>query len=166
MDNCNPSEERIAQLYKIMYEHMLSYAKAVLLDHNLAEEAVQNTFCIACMKPEEALGSNNPNGWLIVTLQNVMRNMKRERANMGRLIMETLRVEDIQEAQTQDEENVDILYSDVSARSDFKLLKWIVLDGYSMMEAADELGITVSACSKRVQRIKRLLRKKFSRFQK
>ena len=76
--------------------------------------------------------------------------------------METLRVEDIQEAQTHDEENVDILYSDVSARSDFKLLKRIVLDGYSMMEAADELGITVSACSKRVQRIKKLLRKKFS----
>lgn len=166
MDSYNPGEDQIAQLYTLMYERMLSYAKVVLLDHSLAEEAVQSTFCIACMKSNEVSASNNPNGWLMVTLQNVMRNMKRERANMGRLIMETLRAEDIQEAQTQDEENVDILYSDVSARSDFKLLKRIVLDGYSMMEAADELGITVSACSKRVQRIKRFLRKKISRFQK
>ena len=89
MDSYNPDEDQIAQLYTLMYERMLSYAKVVLLDHGLAEEAVQNTFCIACMKPNEVSASNNPNGWLMVTLQNVIRNMKRERASMGRLIMGT-----------------------------------------------------------------------------
>ena len=53
MDSYNPDEDQIAQLYTLMYERMLSYAKVVLLDHGLAEEAVQNTFCIACMKPNE-----------------------------------------------------------------------------------------------------------------
>lgn len=166
MDSYNPGGDQIEQLYNMMYERMLSYAKCVLLDHNLAEEAVQNTFCIACMKTEEMLSNDNPNGWLMLTLQNVMRNMKRQRASMSRLIMDSLRVEDIKEAQIQDEENIDILYGDVSARSDFKLLKRIVLDGYSMMEVADEFGITVAACKKRVQRSKSALRKKLSKFQK
>lgn len=161
-----PEEDQIAQLYMVMYECMFTYAKSVLLDHSLAEEAVQNTFCIACMKAEELSASENPNGWLMLTLQNVMRNMKRQRASMSRLIMASLRVEDVKEVQTYDEESVDMLYGDVSSHSDFKLLKRIVLDGYSMVEAADEFGITVDACKKRVQRIKKLLRKKFSKFQK
>lgn len=166
MDSYNPGEDQIEQLYNTMYERMFTYAKSILLDHNLAEEAVQNTFCIACMKPEEVFGNDNPTGWLMVTLQNVIRNMKRQKASMSRLVMDSLRVDDIREIQIQDEENVDILYGDVSGHSDFKLLKRIVLDGYNMMEAADEFGITVDACKKRIQRSKRALRKKFSKFQK
>ena len=81
---------------------------------------------------------------------------------MNRLIMTSLQVENLEEISVYGEENVDILYGDVSVRTDFQLLKRIVLDNYTMQEAAEEFGITVDACKKRVQRIKKLLRKKLS----
>ena len=59
-----------------------------------------------------------------------------------------------------DKEDIDILYGDISGHSDFQLLKLVVLSNYSMLEAAEEFGISVEACKKRVQRIQKLLRKK------
>ena len=91
----------------------------------------------------------------------MMCNMNRQRTTMNRLIMTSLQVENLEEILVYDEENVDILYGDVSARADFQLLKRVVLDNYSMLEAAEEFGITVDACKKRVQRMKQFLRKKF-----
>ena len=41
----------------------------------------------------------------------------------------------------------------------FQLLVNIVVRRYTMLEAAEELGITVEACKKRVQRAKKKLQK-------
>lgn len=38
---------------------------------------------------------------------------------------------------------------------DYKLLKEIVLERYTIRETAQELGISVEACKKRVQRAKK-----------
>ena len=107
---------------------MVAYASSVLRDRNLAEVAVQDTFCIFCAKATDTLQHENPQGWLVRTLQNVMRNMQRHRA----------------------------------ARADFQLLKRVVLDGRTMLEATEEYGITVEACNKRIQRIQAYLKRKFS----
>ena len=56
--------------------------------------------------------------------------------------------------------NVDLLYGDLLPEEDFRLLKRIVLERYSYLEAAEELGISLEACRKRVQRIKQRLREK------
>ena len=95
------------------------------------------------------------------TLQNVMRNMKRHRAVMNRLIMESIQMEDLEKLLSyHDEEDVDVLYEDLAAHTDFQLLKRVVLDGCTMLEVAKEYGITVEACKKRVQRIRKQLQKK------
>lgn len=166
MDNYIQDEDQISRLYREMYSRMLVYASSVLRNQDLAEEAVQDTFCILCTKANEALKKENPHGWLMRTLQNVMRNMNRQRMVLNRLIMTSLQVEHLEEMLVYDEENVDILYGDVSVRADFQLLKRIVLDNYTMQEAAEEFGITVDACKKRVQRIKKLLKEKLSDAQK
>ena len=162
MDNYIPAEDQISRLYREMYSRMLVYASSVLRNRDLAKEAVQDTFCILCTKANEALKKENPRGWLMRTLQNVMRNMNRQRMMMNRLIMTSLQAENLEEMLVYDEENVDILYGDVSVRADFQLLKRIVLDNYTMQEAAEEFGITIEACKKRVQRIKKLLKGKLS----
>lgn len=136
-----------------MYGRMVAYASSVLGDRNLAEEVVQETFCIFCTKTETTLQHENPQGWLMRTLQNVMRNMQRHRAAMNRLIMQSLQVQNLEELLVYDETDVDVLYGDVAARVDFHLLKRVVLDGCTMLEAAEEYGITVEACQKRIQRI-------------
>lgn len=162
VDNYIPGEDQISKLYREMYGRMFVYASSVLQNWHLADEAVQDTFCIFCTKADEALKKENPRGWLMRTLQNVMRNMNRQRMMMNRLIMTSLQAENLEEMLVYDEENVDILYGDVSVRADFQLLKRIVLDNYTMQEAAEEFGITIEACKKRVQRIKKLLKGKLS----
>lgn len=49
-------------------------------------------------------------------------------------------------------------------RADFQLLKRVVLDGCTMLDAAEEQGITVEACKKRVQRIRAYLKQKLADF--
>lgn len=141
---------------------MVAYASSVLRDRNLAEEAVQDTFCIFCAKATDTLQHEKPQGWLMRTLQNVMRNMQRHRATMCRLIMQSLQTENLEELLVYDEPDVDLLYGDLAARADFQLLKRVVLDGCTMLEAAEEYGITVEACKKRIQRIRTNLKRKLS----
>ena len=52
----------IERLYFKLFEQMRLYAVSALENEALAEEAVQETFRIACMKPEQLLGSANPAG--------------------------------------------------------------------------------------------------------
>lgn len=164
MGNSTPDEAQITKLYQEMYAPMIAYASSVLGDRSLAEEAVQDTFCIFCTKANATLRHENPQGWLVRTLQNVMRNMQRHRATMNRLIMKSLQAENLEELLVYDEEDVDLLYGDLAARADFQLLKRIVLDGCTMLEAAEECGITVEACKKRIQRLRAYLKKKLSNF--
>ena len=162
MGNSIPDEGPITTLYQEMYGRMIAYASSILGDRSLAEEAVQDTFCIFCVKAETTLRYENPQGWLMRTLQNVMRNMQRHRAAANRLIMQSLRIERLEELLVYDEEDVELLYGDLAAHADFQLLKRVVLDGCTMLEAAQERGITVEACKKRIQRLRAHLKRKLS----
>ena len=52
----------IERLYLQMYAMLFEYARASLSSDALAEEAVQDTFHIACQKPDELFSSPNPEG--------------------------------------------------------------------------------------------------------
>ena len=90
MSNHISNEDWISRLYQEMYGCMFTYATSILNDRTLAEEAVQDAFCILCIKVDEVIEKENPNGWLMRVLQNVMRNMNRQRTTMNRLIMTSL----------------------------------------------------------------------------
>lgn len=64
---------------------------------------------------------------------------------------------------TYDEIDIDVLYGDEAKREDFQILKFIAVEKRSMKDAAEEFGISLEACKKRVQRIKKHLQKKLSR---
>ena len=157
MGNSIPDEGPITTLYQEMYGRMIAYASSVLGDRSLAEEAVQDTFCIFCVKAETTLQHENPQGWLMRTLQNVMRNMQRHRAAASRLIMQSLQTERLEVSH-----QVFELTPDKSLQRELLLLKRVVLDGCTMLEAAQERGITVEACKKRIQRLRAHLKRKLS----
>jgi len=69
--------KEIDRLYLQMYPMLFEYARSSLSSDALAEEAVQDTFIIACQKPEALCESPNPEGWLVNTLKNVLSNTKR-----------------------------------------------------------------------------------------
>lgn len=147
----------IEELYKKMFLKLFAYALGVLNDRSLAEEAVQDTFRIACTKACELDSSENRQGWLLNTLKNVIRNMRKSQARAARLLTS---VEFDEKIMGIEDDSVDpeILYEGLINKDDYKLLKMIALEGYSMLEVSRYLGISLEACKKRFQRAKQRLR--------
>ena len=90
----NSQKDKVSQLYHEMHDMLFSYANSVFKNKDLAEEAVQDTFRIACGKVESMLTSNNPRGWLVNTLKNVIRTTEYERATLNRLVVASLPSDD------------------------------------------------------------------------
>lgn len=156
------SEQRkiIGELYQEMFEKLMVYASINLCSDSLAEEAVQETFRIACQKPESICNSPNPRGWLVNSLKNTIRNMQSRRATAKR-ILEAYMMNQLRELSvTEDNINLNILYNNVADTEEFKLLAEMVIEGRSHEEMARARGITISACKKRVQRAKEVLQRK------
>ena len=150
----------LEQLYRAQYHTLFLYANAILKNTHLAEEAVQDTFHIACGKAAQVCRSENPSGWLVQTLKHVLKNMERSRSSLYASMRDALPYNDAALGEWQDEESVDLLYGGLLSEEDFRLLKRIALERYSYLEAAEEFHISVEACRKRLQRIKQKMRKK------
>lgn len=150
----------IEQLYRDMFDLLMAYARSVLKNESLAEEAVQETFRIACLKPEDLCSSPNPKGWLINTLKNTVRNINRSRDNANRLLTEYMASQCSEISISEDRISLDVIYANVADLEEFKLIKEMAVEGKSHLEMAQARGISLSACKKRVQRAKELLKKK------
>lgn len=150
----------IEQLYVEMYEKLLAYASSIFKEGGLAEEAVQETFRIACQKSDQLCDSENPRGWLVNTLKFTMRNIKRSRESGQQLLSRYLALQTEAVAFSADKVRLEVMYEDVADLEEFKLVKEMAVDGRSHLEMARSRGISVVACKKRMQRAKEILRKK------
>lgn len=149
--------KQIEGLYHEMWDKLMFMALKNEESESLAEEAVQETFRIACQEAERCCDSPNPQGWLVKTLYNVILNAKRKRANAKRLIEEYLALQ-IQESYiSEDRLNVEILYQNVAGMEEFKLLSEMAIEGLSHKEMAEKRNISVNACKKKVQRAREIL---------
>ena len=153
---------QIEKLYLEMYDMMVCYARCSFKEESLAEEAVQNTFQIACQKPDQLCESVNPKGWLVNTLKFTIRNMKRSREHTQLLL--SLVEQDESVTYSEDRLPLHLMYEDISDTEDFKLLVEMAIDGRSHLEMATARGISVDACKKRVQRAKEALKKKIRQY--
>ena len=162
-------DEFVSRYYREMYQQLMVYARSALSNPSLAEEAVQDTFRIACAKIDDFMSSPNPQGWLVLALRNVIRNLRRELASLNKIVVSSMSIDDElfinsnavrpNNSERVEDSELDILYSDLLSPDEYKLLKLIAIHKYSMLEASQELGISVEACKKRVQRAKEKLRK-------
>ena len=152
----------IERLYFELFEQMRIYAVSALENEALAEEAVQETFRIACMKPEQLCDSPNPKGWLFNTLKYVIQNTRKIRNRATNLLAEYTAHREVSPQWSVDVIDPDILYEDVLNSEEYQLLKAYALEGKSLLELAQERGITLNACKKRLQRAKEMLKHKIS----
>jgi len=150
----------IERLYLQLYPLLFEYARSSLSSDSLAEEAVQDTFRIACQKPEAMINSPNPEGWIMNTLKNVLKNTIRNQNISRRILLDYFasNINDI--TVTNDRVGLEILYEDVADLEEFKMVKAMALEGKSYLEMSQELGISMAACRKRMQRARETLRKK------
>ena len=150
-------DARVETLYRMMFHTLYAYALRGMSDPSLAEEAVQDTFRVACEREDKLFASDNPEGWLMNVLKNVIRSTRREGARLAETVLEVL---DENGGAADVELDLDTLYGDLSGSEDFRLLKRIALDRCTILEAAEELGIPLETCKKRVQRARKRLQKR------
>ena len=148
----------ITEKYTELYTMLLTYAVYKLKNESLAEEAVQETFRIACQKADAFYDSKNRNGWLVNTLKNVISNTQRNQFRAHTYSIDLV-VPQEDFSQITDNIDLDVLYRDIALSDEYILIKEFVLEQKSMGELAEERNISVAACKKRVQRAKQALRK-------
>ncbi len=156
-------EEAVTEYYLQMHENLIAYAFSSLGDYSAAEEAVQETFRIAWMRYSEFLSSDNPRGWLVNTLKNVMSNHRKHQVIVDRLFSDAGTLSAIFPTASHDTVDVDILYSDLSATEEFRMVRQMVLEGKTYSELAKERHISVATCRKQFQRAREKLKKKIER---
>lgn len=148
-------------MYQEMYDMLVSYAESALENRSgLAEEAVQDTFKIFWMNINIVMQKPNPRGWLVDTLKNVIRNVRRSQARFSNLLL-AVSTAHSSRGPVFDELKLDTEYGDLKDDPDYKLLKEFVLEHRTIKEMAQARGITVVACKKRIQRAKERLKKYF-----
>ena len=151
---------QIEKIYLEMREFLISYAQSSLGSLPMAEEAVQETFHVVCLKSEEFLSSPNQKGWIIKTLKYTIKNMKRSRDHATMLLNQYLTSCGESVAYSEDPVDLELNYGNVAHSEEFRLIKEMAVEGKTHLEMAQARGITVAACKKRVQRAKKFLRKK------
>ena len=156
-------EKEIDRLYLQMYPMLFEYARSTLSNDALAAEAVQDTFLIACQKPEAICESQNPQGWLVNTLKNVLSNTVRKQNIAKRVLLNYFESTKNEISYSEDNIDLHLLYGKVADSEEFQLLKEMAIDGRSYEEMADSRGISIATCRKRVERAKKMLRKKISK---
>lgn len=152
----------IEGLYREMYTLMLNYAKRALLKESLAKEAVQETFVTACQHFDSLKSSPNPQGWLMNTLKYIILRIQETRNLHSRYLLLDNAALNVADPKAHHPDPA-LLYDGLISQEDYYLLSRIGIDGYSILELADELGISLAACRKRIQRARERFRVQYGR---
>ena len=150
-------------LYKQYYKLLVAYAYRYLADWNAANDAVQETFHDICRNPERLLTSKQPLAWLKVACRYVCLGLLRKQ-NINRQTL--LSLEEL------DETTLPPVYDSVSREevqelvgiddpSDAELLYRIFVLQESYEAVAQSLGVTVWACYKRAERLRKRIQKNY-----
>ena len=150
-------------LYRQMFEQLYRAAIKILRDPSLAEETVQDTFVTAGKRIDVLMNHPNPCAWLMSTMRFIAINMRRRQAKMNTYFVSMM-------AQNMDiaspdspfdgEIDLDTSCAELVGEENYRLFKAVTLKTMTILEASQLLGISLEACKKRMQRIRKKLREK------
>lgn len=158
--------EFIDKLYNEQYYQMFAYVQAAMVDDAAAQEVVQAAFEIACRRIEHLMHSPRPSGWLWNVLKYLIKNLKRNKRLMASYMARL--PDNFDWASIADErlpdENVDVLYADLTGYQEYELLKKFALEDKPLKEIAAEAGISISICKQRLYRARLKLQKLMAKY--
>ena len=143
-------------IYREMYPKIYTFARLRLQDEQLAQELAQDVFVLAQEKLEELRQSPNPQGWLIRAAGYAVLHAQRERAAIAR------RTVPLEELSAPPPEAEDSDLREHMSQEEWKLLRAVYCEGYSIAEAARLCGMSFEACRKRLYRCKKRLRQELA----
>lgn len=161
MVKLKPEEQQfIDELYETQYRMLFNYARSILRDEDTSKEVVQDTFLLACRKINSIMNSPNPHGWLVKAVDYTIQRVNRKKKQIAQYIAQLpddFDFDNIIDERSPDED-VGILYTDLSKHKDFELLKEFAVDGKPIKKIAEKRNISIDACTKRLSRVKKLFR--------
>lgn len=156
----SPEQDKmIEDLYLELYSKLMAYSRSSLQDTDLAEEAVQETFRIACQKITVLSSHPNPHGWILATLKNVISNTRKTRNRSNQFLAGYIHSRNLEDVAIRDTLPLNVEYGELAQTEEFQLIAEMAIEGKSHKELAAKRGITVDACKKRAQRARNYLRK-------
>ena len=150
----------ITALYLKKRQFLVEYANASLKNYPLAEEAVQQTFEIACHKISSVCSSPNPEGWLTKTLAFVIRNAKSRQRTEQNVIAFNADYRPDLVVVPEEQLPLHVTYGNLVNTPQFQIIYDMEVEGKTLAEIAEEEGISLSACKKRAERARKYLQKK------
>ena len=155
LENC----EFLEDLFKMKYLPLFRYALGRLNDPQLAEDAVQDTFCEALVHREELCRHPNPGAWLTNTLHFKTKKLidRQIRDLLWHIPLDTCEPHFYTDNDFQNRVSILETTKAVLSPKEYRLLLLLAVEKFSHEEAARELGISVSASYKRMERIRKKL---------
>ena len=153
----------LTERYHEKRKFLLEYAESSLHNYALSEEAVQQTFEIACRKIDDFCSSPNPDGWLTKTLSLVIRNMEKRQRSERRVIAITDEYRPDLVAAPEVPLPLRVTYGSLVDTPKFRLVYEAEVLGRTYKEIAKDLGISESTCKKRAERARDYLRRKLKK---
>ena len=150
----------LSERYREKRRFLLEYAESSLHNYALSEEAVQQTFEIACRKIDDFCNCPHPDGWLTKTLSFVVRNIESRQRSERRVIATTDDYRPDLVAAPEVSLPLHVTYGSLVDTPQFRLLYKKEVLGYTLEEIAKDLGISEVACKKRAERARTFLQKK------
>lgn len=160
------TEEQMAYVEQFFKEHfgeLQVHAYRFLGDWKRTEDMVMDAFSIACEKLDVFLESENQLGWMKLAVQNVCWNLLRRQDRENRLVTGWEELTPDQIPVTEDpppDEFVERCRA-LLREGDFRLLYEAVILEIPMDKLAEAHGMSEAACRKRVERIRKKLKKIF-----
>lgn len=153
----------LTEKYHKKRKFLLEYAESSLHNYALAEEAVQQTFEIACRKINDFSSSPNPEGWLTKTLSFVIRNIEHRLCTEYRVIAMTDDYRPDLAAAPEEPVPLQITYGSLVDSPQFHLVYEMEIVGKTLSEIAMNLGISEAACKKRAERARKYLQQRMKK---
>lgn len=145
--------------YRKYYSRIVIHAYRFLQNWPMANEAAQETFLVAWRRFEVFRSSENQVGWLKVTAKNIALNMMTRALREQKLFISMCEVPENAAAEAGElPVSVELLFQNMMTEDEIHLLKRIVLEKATYLELAKELGVSVWACQKRMQRLLKKLK--------
>ena len=156
-------------LYMNYFFVVYRYSLAIVKEPLVAEEVAQDVFLTALSHLDVLMKAEKPDRWLRKTAKYKCMHVFRERAKWRKWMVSwedagTEPVATDQLVEVEEEENLQQLKESIRkvlTKEELALVRLVALEEKSYLTAAKQLGVTVSACQKRMQRIRKKLQKRF-----
>lgn len=141
-------EKTFNALYKSQYEKMIKLAYRMLGSMESAQDIVQEAFMLALIRWDEVSAHPLPEGWLALTVRNLVQNERRRYANHEEMPLDSF----AEQPDTCQEYPLSHLLPKKLSEEDQQLLIWRFELQMDNRQIADRLGISISASKNRVSR--------------